>query len=114
MKDPLTPAELDDPDIPKQPDIDYDRDPNNRLVIVSAKATGLQVVFHTRPESKGKPLVVSGGQPLKPVLQTAVAFPQVKASLPAGLYKAQIPAEGVEKLFEVPGKEPGGAANVDL
>jgi hypothetical protein len=115
MKDPLTRKELEDPDIPKQPDIDYDKDPTNRLVIArGGKATGFRVVFNTRPGSKGKELVVSGGQPLKPVLTTAVTVPAVSANLAQGLYKAQIAAEGLEVLFQVPGTEPGGVTRVDL
>lgn len=113
MKDPLTKKELEDPDIPKQPDIDYDKDPTNRLIIVRGKPTGFRVVFNTRPESKGQQLVVSGGQPPAPVLTTTIAASPVSANLAKGFYKAQI-AAGAGKLFEVPGQEPGGVTHVDL
>jgi len=114
MKDPLTKAELDDPDIPKQPDINYDQDPNNRLVIVGGGASGLRVVFKTRPESNGQELVVSGGQPLKLVLKKAITVPEITADLAPGLYKAEIGSGGAKVLFQVPGDEPGGVTHVAI
>ncbi|HVG61652.1 MAG TPA: caspase family protein [Hyalangium sp.] len=114
MKDPLTPEELNDPEIPKQPDIDYDKDPANRITIVKAPpAASFPVVFQVPPSAMGKSLTVLDSR-FQTVFETALSGDRAVTQLPQGYYLAEIMADRVRVPFQVPSNEREGSTHVTL
>lgn len=113
MKDVLTPEELEDPDIPKLPDIHYDRDPHNRILISNVAPPEYGVELRASADVIGQQLTIRDGA-FKVVFSDRVAGAPIVARLPRGLYLAQILPGGQEAPFSLPGAEAGGPVHVDL
>jgi hypothetical protein len=115
MRDRLTSEELLDPDIPKRPDISYDNDPANRILITRVPPRSPAVEIEVESGHPSVPLDVRSRDSateitvLDGALTTvARALGNLRIDLPAGLYKvgAQAGVHVVERLVALaPGSE---------
>lgn len=110
MKDLLTPSELADPDIPKQPDIPS---PSVELVFATVKPprVSLRVTF---PATAAGQLIRLRGDGFRVIAsgQTVAQAPWTCLGLTRGGYLVEIPSAGLEKDFTLIGNE--GAVHVEL
>jgi hypothetical protein len=102
MKRLLTPEELRDDDIPKEPELVYDTNPNARFVLAQTAPPRYPVRIHLPDTEVGKKIVVLDSK------FTTAAEGQPKGrdwetSLGRGLYLAQVQSSGRMKPFEVTG-----------
>ena len=102
MKTFLKPEDLADPEIPKDPDIDYERNPTVSFVIAKVPAPDFRVTVHLPPPSRGKRAEVLDAKfdQVKVVDQVP---PVWQMKLKRGTYLVQILADGLQKPFEVKG-----------
>lgn len=113
MKDLLTPAELEDPTIPKQPDILYDKDPANRILITTVTPSRYAASISAPAAAIGQTLTIRDGN-FAVVFQGPVSAAPAAAQLPGGFYFVQVLPSGLEAKFQLPGAAQGGAVHVAL
>jgi hypothetical protein len=109
MKDFLSPEDLADPVVPKEPDVDYDKDPLNAFTLVTVPVPDFLVTIHLPASTQGKTVEVLSGQGLALVASAISVPPAWKLPLRRGLYLAQVLAAGLQVSFEV-----NGAGDVDV
>jgi hypothetical protein len=121
MADRLTPAELQDPDVPKRPDVSYDGDPANRILIarapprpppaeIRAPSGAPAVTLDVRSGDSAAEITVLDGS----LATVARGLGNLRIDLPVGIYEvgAQAGAHVVERLVVLgPGS---GAVVVEL
>jgi len=110
MKTFLKPEDLADPEIPKDPDIDYEKNPAIPFVIARVAAPKFKVTIRLPPSSAGKRVEVLDGK-FRRLLFADSAPPVWQVELTRGTYLAQILADGLQKPFEVTGT---GGVDVSL
>lgn len=113
MKQLLTPEELEDEDVPKDPELLYDTDPNARFVLLEAEPGGpprFPVCVHLRAEDVGKDVEVLDSRFAR-AAQVKAQAPECALQLPRGMYLCQVAAAGRQRPFEVSGL---GVAHVQL
>jgi caspase domain-containing protein len=114
MKTFLKPDDLDDPDVPKEPDLEFDQNPNARFVFcVAAPQTvsDIPVTVTLPPEAAGRTVQILDSK-LREVRAATANPPQWQIQLPPGSYIAQVLAIGRQTpAFEVPAS---GTAHVAL
>jgi hypothetical protein len=105
MKVLLDPKELEDPTIPKEPQVFYDPSPSSRFVIATAVPARVPVVVDVGETGEGKAVEITttGGS----VERAAAAPRRWNVSLPKGLFVARMPDQNRQKPFEVKGFENG-------
>jgi hypothetical protein len=105
MKKFLSPADLTDPEIPKEPDLDYDKNPQTPLVFATVAVPAFAVTVNLPPGTAGKKIEILDSK-LKAVHSGAAAPPQLRIELKRGTYLAQVLADGLQsEPFEVDGTE---------
>jgi len=105
MKNFLSAADLEDPEIPKEPDLEYDKDPQSPLVFTTVTVPDYPVTINLPPTTAGKTIEIKDGK-LTTVQSTIAAPPQLSLRLKRGIYLAQILAAGLQTApFEVNGTE---------
>jgi len=110
MKTFLKPQDLLDPDVPKDPDIDYDKNPAAPFVITTVKIPDFKVTINLPAASAGKRVEILNDKFTS--LQSVSAAPPVwELRLRRGTYLAQIPVDALQHPFEVTGT---GDINVNL
>lgn len=106
----LRPEDLADPDIPKDPDIDYDKNPANPLIIATVPARRYKVTINLPASTAGKKVEVLTDE-FQLVESTNAAPPAWQLDLTRGTYLVQILADGSQKVFDVTGI---GDVNVNI
>jgi len=105
MKNFLSPADLDDPGIPKEPDLDYDKNPQTPLVFTTVTIPVFPVTINLPPGSAGNKIDIVDSK-LKIVQSAIAAPPQLRVQLKRGTYLVQLLANGLQTdPFEVNGTE---------
>jgi hypothetical protein len=111
MKNFLSADDLADPEIPKEPDLDYDKNPQSPLVISTVPVSLFQVTINLPATTAGKQIDILDSR-LKPALSLAATPPISQVQLKRGTYVAQILADSLQSQpFEVNGTE---RVNVNL
>jgi len=114
MKTFLRPDDIEDPDVPKEPDLDYDPNPNARFVfcVVAPRPTSDIPVTVTLPAEAAGHTVQILDSKLREVRAAQATPPAWRVQLPPGSYIAQVLEIGRQTPpFEVP---TSGTANVAL
>lgn len=101
MKNFLSPADLNDPEIPKEPDLDYDKNPQTPLVFATVAIPEYPVTINLPANTAGKKIEILDGK-FNPVTSTTAAPPQWKIQLKRGMYLALLD-DGTRRNFEVTG-----------
>lgn len=102
MKKFLKPEDLDDPEVPKDPDIVYGTNPDARFVIAQVAVPKYKVTIQLPPASVGKRAVVLDAK-LKEYAIAEAAPANWPLQAVRGSYLAQILADGLRKPFDVTG-----------
>lgn len=106
MKELLSPEELKDEDVPKDPELIYDTNPTAkfRILTVSPQASAKEfpVTVHLRPEDVGKDVQILDSR-FSEVAKAQAQVPDWPVKLPRGMYLCQLPAAGRQRPFEVSG-----------
>jgi hypothetical protein len=112
MKTFLTPDDLADPDVPKEPDLEYDNNPNNPIVLATLGAVPrYSVTINLPANAAGKRVQVLDSK-LQLVDSVSAASPAWQLQLTRGTYLAQVLELGLQTpAFEVTGT---GAVNVSF
>jgi hypothetical protein len=110
MKAFLKAEDLQDPDVPKEPDLDYEPNPNKRLLFTTVQVPTFPVTIQVPAAAAGQQVQVLNSR-MQPVTGAIAQPPSIQVQLKAGMYLAQILAQGRQASFEVPG---AGAINVAL
>lgn len=119
MKSLLSPEELKDDDIPKEPELVYDPNPNARFLLLlghpEAAAPRFPVTVHLRPEDAGRDVeILDSG--LRMAARAHAPGPEWRVELEPGMYLCQVREAGRPQPFEVSGlrglevRMPGGEA----
>lgn len=104
MKRYLRDEDLADPEVPKEPDLHYDPNPNNRFIFAKVPVKKFQVVVSLPPTSAGETLEIVGSD-LRTVAEVVATPPEMRVDLKRGTYMAQILAIGSQSgPFEVTSK----------
>jgi len=111
MKTFLRAEDLADPEVPKEPDLDYDNNPNNSIVLASVPVPRYAVTINLPAVTTGHQVQVLNHRMEKAAF--AVADSTLwQLQLPRGSYMAQVLDVGLQTaVFEVPGR---GAVNVSF
>jgi Caspase domain len=109
MKDFLSPEDLADPVVPKEPDVDYDKNPLNPFILATVPVPDFPVTIHLPASTQGKTVEILSGQGLALVRSGISVPPAWQVRLRRGLYLAQVLAAGLQVSFEV-----NGAGDVDV
>src|SRR6185369_4389275 len=105
MKNFLSPNDLNDPEIPKEPDLDYDKNPATPLVFATLPIPEFPVTINLPPATAGKKVDILDSK-LKIVQSATAAPPHLKITLKRGAYLAQVLADSLQTdPFEVNGTE---------
>lgn len=105
MKNFLSEDDLADPEIPKEPDLEYDKNPQNPLVIATVPIPEFPATINLPPGTAGKQLQILDNK-LQPVVSITAAPPALNVKLKRGFYVAQVLADSLQTLpFEVNGTE---------
>jgi hypothetical protein len=110
MKTFLRPQDLADPEIPKDPDIDYGKNPAAPFLIAKVVPPRFKVTIQLPAVSKGKRVEVLDLN-LRELMFADSVPPVWEVHLTRGAYLAQILADGLQKMFEVKGT---GAVDVNF
>ncbi len=102
MKTFLSPADLNDPEIPQEPDLDYGKNPQTPLVFATVAIPEFPVTINLPPETAGKTIEILDSK-FNVVESTTAAPPQRKTKLKRGLYLATVLTTVLRKDFEVTG-----------
>jgi hypothetical protein len=115
MKDLLSPEELKDDLVPKDPELIYDKNPNARFVILQARPelapAAFPVTVHLRPDEADEDVEILDSQ-FNVAAQAHAPGAEWPLTLSRGMYLAQVPAARRKRPFEVSGL--GGALHVQL
>jgi hypothetical protein len=105
MKAFLTADELADPDVPKEPDLQYDQNPNNPIVFATVAVPLYPVTINVPAAIAGQQIQILGDK-FQPVMAAAANPPTWQVQLKAGTYLAQVLGLGMQTpAFEVSGTE---------
>jgi len=105
MKAFLTPDELADPDVPKEPDLQYDQTPNNPIIFNTLAVPKYPVTINLPAAIAGQQVQILSDK-LQMVIAAAAKPPLWQLELKAGTYLAQAMAAGLQTpAFEVSGTE---------
>jgi hypothetical protein len=111
MKAFLREEDLADPDVPKEPDLEYDSNPANPLVFATVPIPRYAVTINVPASATGKQLQVLDGK-LQIVVSVAATPPACQLQLVRGTYLAQVLEVGLQSPpFAV---TPTGPTNVAL
>lgn len=111
MKSFLQQDDLADPEVPKEPDLEYDNNPATPLLFASVRVPQYEVTINVPATSAGQQLQILSDK-LQPVMAAPAIPPAMQVRLKAGTYLAQILAQGLQSpAFEVPG---AGGINVSF
>ncbi|HBB97732.1 MAG TPA: hypothetical protein DC054_20320 [Blastocatellia bacterium] len=110
MKNFLSQADLDDPEIPKEPDLEYDKNPQTPLVIASVPIPKFLATINLPAGTAGKKIEILDDK-FKSVYSDTATPPALKVQLTRGIYVAQVLVDGLQAPFEVNGTE---AVNVNF
>jgi hypothetical protein len=111
MKSFLTSEELADPDVPKEPDLQYDANPNNPIVFTTVAVPQYPVTINLPAAVVGQQVRILGDK-FQPVMAAPAIPPTWQVQLKPGTYLAQVQASGLQTpAFEVGGAE---AVNVSF
>ena len=102
MKTFLAPEDLENPDVPKDPEIKVDPNVAKKFVIARAPVTDFQVTVHLPAGSAGRCVEILGSD-FSPVASIAAAPPLWQLRLRRGRYLAQMRAIGAQSIFDVLG-----------
>jgi hypothetical protein len=103
MKAFLKAGDLADPEVPKEPDLEYDNNPNNTLVFATIPVPQYPVTINLPAHTAGKQVQVLNNK-LQQVAAIAATPPVWQLHLKRGTYLAQVLAGGLQTpAFEVPG-----------
>jgi hypothetical protein len=108
MKKFLRPEDLQDADIPKDPDIDYDKNPAVPFVISTVPIPQFKVTINLPDGSAGKKVDILNNK-FQPLDSVNAIPPLWVLQLNRGTYLVQILADSIQKPFEVTG---AGEVNV--
>lgn len=99
----LSPDALSDPDVAREPDLDYDKKDEMTFVLATpTEVPSFKVRIHVPAASVGKRLIVRDDRFARVVeLPSAAAITEV--SLPRRMYLVEIPDDNLEEKFEVTG-----------
>lgn len=113
MKDLLTKEELDDPEIPKLPEVNCNHESRSGMVIARVPPPRYVTEIVVPASAQGKYLTVLD-RDFHSVLQRQVQADPIVVELSRGFYLAQILPDGLRKAFEVYGVEQGGTVRIVL
>ncbi|WP_267146737.1 caspase family protein [Pyxidicoccus xibeiensis] len=106
MKSLLSPEELKDDDIPKEPELVYDTNPNARFLLLQghpeASAPRFPVTVHLRPEDAERDVEILDSR-LHVAARAHAPGPAWSVTLEPGLYLGQVREGGRQQPFEVSG-----------
>lgn len=112
MKDFLTPEEQNVPGIAQQPEMKYEKDPNNRFVLVRVQPQNdWEIEFATSQVGRHELTVLNNNRERVIVLQLSPDAP-ARVKLPRGWYLARLSPAGTEKIFDVPTVTPNREGEV--
>jgi Caspase domain len=103
MEELLTPAEKKNPDIPKEPEIDYYPKKGNGFVLMSVPIPTFRVTISVPPAAVGKEAQILDGKDFTQVEHAAAAPDSWVVNLKRGKYLALIIDAGLKKVIEVAG-----------
>jgi hypothetical protein len=103
MKNFLAPEDLVNPDIPKEPDLDYDKNPAGNIVFATVSVNRYTVTFHLPVGAVGKKIEVLGDKFVK-IAETVATSATWQQQLVRGMYLFQVVGNGSSKVFEVSGE----------
>lgn len=105
MKAFLTPDELADPDVPKEPDLQYDQTPNNPIVFATVVVPQYPVTINLPAATAGYRLQILNDK-FQPMFSEIATPPTRQVPLKPGTYVAQVLDLGLQTpAFEVTGTE---------
>lgn len=111
MKAFLNSDELADPDVPKEPDLDYDPNPNNPIIFATVKVPEYPITINLPAATAGQQVQILNDK-LQTVLKAIANPPVWQVTLKPGTYLAQVLGAGLQTpAFEVGGK---GVRNVSF
>lgn len=102
MKNFLSPEDLEDPDIPREPDLEYNKNPQNPLLISTVTVPKFPVTINLAQTTEGKSLKILGDK-FQEVESLIASPPAQTIPLTRGTYMAQVLSDGLQKSFEVTG-----------
>jgi hypothetical protein len=102
MKTFLAPEDLEDPEVPKEPDLFYAQDAGDTFVLATAPVPTFSVVIHLPAGSAGKTVEILGPN-LQPIVSTTAVLPVLQMDLARGKYVVQIKEDGPAKVIDVLG-----------
>ena len=105
MRNFLSPDDLEDPEIPREPDLEYDKNPQTPLVIATVPPPQFPATIVLPPTTAGKTLVILDDR-FQKVISAPATPPFLQVQLKRGTYVAQVLADGLQsEPFEVNGTE---------
>ncbi len=111
VKNFLKPEDLADPEIPKDPDIDYDKNPADPFIIATVvQIPKYKVSINLPASAAGKKAEILTDK-FQLVDSTNAVPPAWQVQLTRGMYMAQVLADGLQESFEVDGR---GDVNVSF
>ncbi|MGH8065960.1 MAG: hypothetical protein ACRERE_12170 [Candidatus Entotheonellia bacterium] len=102
MKAFLGPEDLQDPEVPKEPDLWYDHNLGDTFVLATAPVPRFPVVIHLPQDSAGKTVDILGDK-FQSVVSTTAEPPVCQVDLARGKYLVQLKEDGTGKIIEVRG-----------
>lgn len=110
MKNFLSPEDLEDPEIAKEPDLEYEKNPQNPLLISTVPVPKFPVTINLAQAVAGKSLDILDDKFVK-VSSLPATPPAQTIQLTRGTYIAQVLSAGLQAPFEVTGS---GEVNVNF
>jgi len=107
----LSEADLADAEVPREPDLEYEKNPQNPLVIAKGPVPKYQVTINLPATAAGKTLDILGGPKLPKLISVPAMPPTQTFELTSGTYIVQVMAEGLQTILEVTGV---GEVNVNF
>ncbi len=102
MKQFLKAEDLNDPEIAKEPDLEYDANAGKSFVIATVAPPMYPIVIHLPPSAAGKKVEILGDK-FQAVASTNGVPPAWNVNLPRGMYMAQVLQSDLQTSFDVPG-----------
>ncbi|HJZ92731.1 MAG TPA: hypothetical protein VKE40_17785 [Gemmataceae bacterium] len=112
----LSPADRNDPQVAKQPDIPHPRDPNSKMVFATVEVDRYPVTIRVPPGTVGNLRITTLREDgTEEVLEDRPATPpEMKVDLPRNNYSAQVVGVGMSRMFRVKPIKSEGANVVAL